>query len=75
MAVAQRLDCGLDDMSRRLEVGLADAEVDDVLARCGQRGGAGKHGKGVFFAQPVEGGDCVEHFSYPSGAKTVCAFL
>ena len=32
MAVAQRLDGGFDDMGRRLEVGLADAEVDDVLA-------------------------------------------
>ena len=49
-------------MARRLEVGLADAEVDDVLALCGQRGGAGEHGKGVFFAQAVEGGDRLEHF-------------
>ena len=32
MAVAQRLDGRLDDVRRRLEVGLADAEVDDVLA-------------------------------------------
>ena len=32
MAVAQRLDRGLDDVRRRLEVGLADAEVDDATA-------------------------------------------
>ncbi len=32
VAVAQRLDRGLDDMVRRAEVGLADAEIDDVAA-------------------------------------------
>jgi hypothetical protein len=30
MAVAQRLDRGLDDEIRRAEIGLADAEIDDV---------------------------------------------
>ena len=32
MAVAQRLDGGLDDVLGRAEVGLADAEIDDVAA-------------------------------------------
>ena len=30
LAVAQRLDGGLDDMRRGFEIGLADAEIDDV---------------------------------------------
>ena len=42
------------------------------LPCCGQRGGAGKHGKGVLFAQAVEGGDGLEHVSYPSGANSRC---
>ena len=33
MAVAQRLDGGLDDVRRRREIRLADAEIDDVAAR------------------------------------------
>ena len=32
VAVAQRLDRGLDDEIRRAEIGLADAEIDDVAA-------------------------------------------
>ncbi len=75
MPVAQRLDGGLDDMLRRLEVGLADAEIDDVLALLLQGGGACKDGKGIFFAETVEGGYRLEHFSSPSGANTGCAFL
>src|SRR5690606_6544137 len=73
--ILQRLDRRLDDMAWRLEVRLADAEIDNVLACRGKRGGAGKHGEGVLFAQSVEGGDRLEHFSYPSGAKTKPAFL
>src|SRR5690606_17062367 len=63
MPVPQRLDRGLDDMAGRLEVRLADAEIDDVLACRGECCGAGKHGEGVLFAQPVEGSNCVEHGS------------
>jgi hypothetical protein len=36
MPVAQRLDPGLDDMVRRAEIRLADAQIDDVLALGGQ---------------------------------------
>ena len=54
VAVAQRLDGGLDDMRRRLEVGLADAEVDDVLALALERVGAGEHLEGRLRSQPVE---------------------
>ena len=36
MAVAQRLDRGLDDVLGRAEIGLADAEVDDVAAFAGE---------------------------------------
>ena len=75
MAVAQRLDRRLDDMVGGAEVGLADAEIDDVAALRGQRGGAGEHGEGVLLADPVEGGDGVEHFSYPTGAKLASVFL
>ena len=59
----------------RLEVGLADAEIDDVLALRGKRGGARQHGEGVLLAEAVEGGDGVEHVGYPSGALTAYAFL
>jgi hypothetical protein len=52
MAVAQRLDARLDDMFGRLEIGLADAEVDDVLALRRQRLRAREHGKGRFGAEP-----------------------
>ena len=55
MAVAQRLDCGLDDEIRRAEIRLADAEADDVAALRGKRVGARQHGEGIFLADPVEG--------------------
>src|SRR3546814_15522381 len=42
MSVAQRLAGGLDDMLGRLEVRLADAEVDDVPPLGRQRRGSGK---------------------------------
>ncbi len=43
MAVAQRLHGGLDDVFGRLEVGLPDAEVDDVVALLPELLGAGEH--------------------------------
>ena len=61
MAVAQRLDGGLDDMVRRLEVRLADAEVDDVLALGGKRVGAGENFEGTFGAQPGHGSGHLNH--------------
>ena len=54
VAVAQRLDGGLDDVLGRLEVGLADAEVDDVLALALQVGGAGQHLEGGLGAQALQ---------------------
>ena len=62
MAVAQRLDRRLDDVLRRLEVGLADAEIDDVLALVRESGRPREHGEGIFLAETVEGRNRVEHF-------------
>ncbi len=56
MAVAQGLDRGLDDVGRRREIRLADAEVDDIAALGRKLGGARKHGEGVLLADAVEGG-------------------
>ena len=61
MAVAQRLDRRLDDVLGRAEVGLADAEIDDVAALRGERIGARQHGEGVFLADAVEGRDGLQH--------------
>ena len=54
MAVAQRLDGGLDDVLRRLEVGLADAEVDDGLALALELGGARQHLEGRLRPQALQ---------------------
>ena len=62
MAVAQRLDRGLDDELRRAEIGLADAEVDDVPALRRERIGAGQHGEGVFLTDAVERRDGLQHW-------------
>ena len=52
MAVAKRLGGGLDDMVRGLEVGLADAEVDNVLALILQRLYPRQHLERRFRSQP-----------------------
>ena len=72
VAVAQRLDRGLDDEVGRAEVGLADAEIDDVAALRRQRIGARQHGKGVFLADAVERGNGLQHGidSLESGEQT-----
>ncbi len=49
------------DVAGRREVGLADAEVDDVLALRGKGAGAGEDGEGVLFADAVEAGNGMEH--------------
>ena len=54
MAVADRLDGGFGDVLGRLEVGLADAEVDDVAALGGKRVRARQHREGVLLADAVE---------------------
>ena len=61
MAVAQRLDRGLDDVLGRAEIRLADAEIDDVAALRGQRVGARQHREGVLLADAVEGRDGLQH--------------
>ena len=56
LAVAQSFDGGLDDMRRRFEIGLADAEIDDVAPLALQFGRPRQHGEGVFLADALKGG-------------------
>ena len=65
MAVAQRLDGRLDDELGSAEIGLADAEVDDVAALRGKLGGARQHGEGVLLADAIERRDGPKHPSLP----------
>ncbi len=67
MAVTQRLHRRLDDEIRRTEIGLADAEADDIAALRRERVGAGEHGKGVFLADAIEGRNGFQHVSLPDG--------
>ena len=60
-AIAQSLDRRLDDMGRRFEIGLADAEIDDVAPLRRERGRAGEHRECVLFADAVERRDGVQH--------------
>ena len=71
MAVAQRLHRRLDDEIRRAEIGLADAEIDDVAALRDQGIGAGEHREGIFLADAVEGRDCTKHDCTPPGASAL----
>src|SRR5579863_5580640 len=64
MAVAQRLDRRLDDEFRRAEIGLADAEIDDVAAGRLQLHGARQHGKRILLADAIEGGNSAKHGSF-----------
>ena len=66
MAVAQRLDGGFDDEIGRAKIGLADAEIDDVTALSHEMHGARQHRKGVLLADPVEGGNGLEHGISPT---------
>ena len=56
LAVAQRLDGRLDDMRRRFEIGLADAEIDDVAPLALQFGRSRQDGEGVLLADALKGG-------------------
>ena len=67
MAVAQRLDGRLDDVLRRAEIRLADAQIDDVAARIGKGGGACEHREGVLLADAVEGGNRMQHVRLSKG--------
>jgi hypothetical protein len=56
LAVAQRFDSGFDDMRGRFEIGLADAEIDDVAPLALQLGRPRQHGEGVLLAYSLKGG-------------------
>src|SRR6185437_5988419 len=47
IAVAQRFYGGLDDMGRGFEIGLADAEIDDIAPLALEFGRPRQHGEGV----------------------------
>src|SRR5580700_4046314 len=61
MAIAQGLDRRLDDEIRRAEIGLADAEIDDVAALRHEQHRPRQHGEGVLLADPIEGCDGLQH--------------
>ena len=52
-AVAQRLDAGFDDIHRRIEIGLADLQMDNVLALGFECPRSNKHFEGRLCAQPI----------------------
>ena len=54
MAIPDRLDGGFGDVVRGPEVGLTDAQIDDVAPLGGQGIGTGQDGEGVFLADPVK---------------------
>ena len=55
-AVAQGVDAGLDDVGGRVEVGLADLEVDDVAPLRLERAGADQDFKRGFGPEPLHSG-------------------
>ena len=46
---------------RRAEIGLADAEIDDVAALGRELGRARQHGERVLLADAIEGGNGTQH--------------
>ena len=54
--------------SGRAEVGLADAEIDDVAALRGKLRRACEHGERVFLADAIESRDGSQHVSAPHPA-------
>ncbi len=67
LAVMQRLDRGLDNMRRGFEIGLADAEVDDVAALRLQGGGFRQHRERVFLADAIKRRNQMKHGRPPRG--------
>src|ERR1700682_3483565 len=61
MTIAQRLDGRLDDEILRVEIGLADAEIDDVAALRHELHGPRQHGECILLADPIEGCDGLQH--------------
>ena len=68
MAVTQRLGRRFDDKIRRAEIGLADAEIDDVAALRGKLHRTCEHGERVFLADAIESRDGLQHASAPHPA-------
>ena len=77
LAVPQRLGRGLDDMGRRVEIGLADLEVDDALAGGLEGLGAGEDFECGLGAETLKSGCELGHGSPPVGksvpARRGCA--
>ena len=67
MAVPQRLDRRLDDVLRCLEVGLADAEVDDALALGFERARPRQHFERGLGAEPRQVLGELQHDRPPHG--------
>jgi hypothetical protein len=63
MSVFQGLDTCLNDVDGCFEIGLADAEIDDVLALGGKFLGAGEDLEGTLGAEAGHGLGKLEHFS------------
>ena len=61
VAVAQRLDRRLDHVVGRLEIRLADAQVDDVAALGLELLGAGQHLEGALGAEPRDRSRGLQH--------------
>ena len=72
VAVAQRLDRGLDDMRRGREVGLADAEIDDRAALLLQAGRARQHLERAFGAEPAHGRGELHRYQPPGYEGRAC---
>ena len=70
LAVPKRLDGGLDDVRRRFEIRLADAEIDDVTPLSLQLGRPRQHGERVLLADALERGiDCDHGRGAPSAKR------
>jgi hypothetical protein len=65
VAIAERLHGGLDNVIGCPEIGLADAEVDDVTALSGELGCPRENREGVLLADPVEAGNRMEQDILP----------
>ena len=69
MAVAQRLDRGFNDEIGCAEIGLADAEIDDIAPLGGERVGARQHRKGILLPNAIEGGNGFQHVHFSLGER------
>ncbi len=72
LAVAERFDRRLDDMGRGFEIGLANAEIDDVAPLTLQFRRPRQHGERVFLADAVKGSLDGGHWICVSGVGAPC---